>query len=75
MAGGVGGTLLLLPGGRTEVRIGGVVGADTVVAIGVVGAGPVVVETVVGAGLVVARGVVGVRSTSGGGVSEVSIGV
>lgn len=71
MAGGVGGTLLLLPPpGRMEVGIGGVVGAGTVVATGVVGAGPVVVERVVGAGLVVARTVVPVRSTAGGVIGE-----
>lgn len=69
MAGGVG-RKLLLPPGKTELRIGGMVGARTVVATGVVGAGPGVVEMVVGAGLVVARRVVGVGSTAGGVVGE-----
>lgn len=52
MAGGVGGTLLLLLLGRSRVGVRGVVGAGTVVATGVVGTGPVIVERVVGGGLV-----------------------
>lgn len=69
VAGGVGGTLLLLRG-RPWVGVGGVAGAGTVVAEGVVGAGPAVVGRAVGAGPVVGRVAVGARSSAGRVVGE-----